>query len=210
MNISSKSTMIRMIFLVFLSINASSQNIDYQILKSIHLNRDVRLDPFSNIVSKSTSWISIAYPLSLGTAGLIQSDSALFVGGISAGIGLGFSSLVSIISKQTIQRTRPFETHSEIIPPFDLPNTSSFPSGHTTSAFETATHFSLTFRKWYFVVPAYAWAGTVAWSRLQQGVHYPSDVAAGAILGGLSAWLSFKANGWIGLKTKKFRRKILR
>ncbi|RYD90466.1 MAG: phosphatase PAP2 family protein, partial [Sphingobacteriales bacterium] len=35
----------------------------------------------------------------------------------------------------------------------------------------------------YVTVPAYAWAGSVAYSRMYLGKHYPSDIVAGAIVG---------------------------
>jgi membrane-associated phospholipid phosphatase len=62
----------------------------------------------------------------------------------------------------------------------------SFPSAHATTSFAAAQAFSA-------VAPAgplYAVAGAFALSRPYLGVHYPSDVAAGAVLGTLvaSAW----------------------
>ncbi|MFY7909200.1 MAG: phosphatase PAP2 family protein, partial [Emticicia sp.] len=63
-----------------------------------------------------------------------------------------------------------------------------------------ATSLSLTFRKWYVVIPAYTWASAAAYSRLHLGVHYPSDVLAGAAIGAGSAWLCYKANRWLQRK----------
>jgi undecaprenyl-diphosphatase len=49
---------------------------------------------------------------------------------------------------------------------------------------------SIQYKKWYVVVPAFAWAGSVGYSRLYLGEHYPTDVFAGAAIGIGSAYLS--------------------
>lgn len=64
----------------------------------------------------------------------------------------------------------------------------SFPSGHAALAFALATSWTLSHPKWYVGVPSYLWATGVAVSRVWLGVHYPSDVLVGAVLGGVVAW----------------------
>lgn len=58
----------------------------------------------------------------------------------------------------------------------------SFPSGHTSATFATATVLQRHFG-WKVGVPAYAFASYVAGSRLQENKHYASDVIVGAALG---------------------------
>ena len=77
------------------------------------------------------------------------------------------------------------------------------PSGHTSTAFATATSLSLAYPKWYVVAPSFIWAGTIGYSRMHLGVHYPSDVVVGALVGSGSAFLCYKANQWINKKRKK-------
>lgn len=60
----------------------------------------------------------------------------------------------------------------------------SFPSGHSMLAFAIATSWSLSQQRWYVVVPSALWATSVALSRVWLGVHYPSDILVGAVLGG--------------------------
>ena len=59
----------------------------------------------------------------------------------------------------------------------------AFPSGHATLSFAIATSWSLSHPKWYVIGPGATWAAAVSLSRVWLGVHYPSDVLAGAVLG---------------------------
>jgi undecaprenyl-diphosphatase len=62
-----------------------------------------------------------------------------------------------------------------------LPTSTSFPSGHAASSFAFATGVAL--EKPMIGIPLYGLAAAVAYSRVYVGVHYPSDVIAGAIVG---------------------------
>ena len=78
---------------------------------------------------------------------------------------------VTDLLKASVGRLRP-----------DGGNTLSFPSGHTSSAFAWAT-FIWRRHGWQWGLPAVAFATFVAASRVQERRHFPSDVAAGALLG---------------------------
>jgi membrane-associated phospholipid phosphatase len=67
----------------------------------------------------------------------------------------------------------------------------SFPSGHATLAFATATALDRETRAGWVPLVAYPLAALVGWSRVRDDQHWTSDVVAGAALG---AWTAAKAH----------------
>jgi len=141
-------------------------------------------------MSASTYLISGAVPVSLLTAGFIENNPGLKRKAYTVFGGIVVEIIISESLKSAINRKRPAEDYPLEIFPYRDMHGRSFPSGHTSMAFATATSLSLQFKKWYVVVPAYLWAGSVGYSRMYLGVHYPTDVLAGAIVGVGSAFLS--------------------
>ncbi|GAB2971723.1 hypothetical protein GCM10027049_01640 [Mucilaginibacter puniceus] len=70
-------------------------------------------------------------------------------------------------------------------------------------AFATATSLSLSFPKWYVIIPSYTYAAAIGYSRMYLGVHYPTDVLAGALLGTGTAFLTWKLQKILFKKNKK-------
>lgn len=77
---------------------------------------------------------------------------------------------------------RPRPTEVRLLLP--TPNFPSFPSGHAVAAFATATVLALAYRRPRVGLAALMGATLIAISRIYLGHHYPSDVVAGALLGG--------------------------
>ena len=100
---------------------------------------------------------------------------------IAASLGLStfILAFVVLILKFSIRRKRPEGEWGEI---YRSTDPHSFPSGHATRV------FFLTSMAWgiaplWFAILLTIWAPLVALSRIQTGLHYLSDVVAGAILG---------------------------
>ena len=99
--------------------------------------------------------------------------------------------------KFTFNRQRPYEKYPDLIHPIEKEIDPSFPSGHTAAAFSLATSLSITYPKWYVIAPSALWACGVGLSRINQGVHYPSDVLAGAAIGVGCAFVNVYVNRWL-------------
>jgi membrane-associated phospholipid phosphatase len=196
----------RIIFLLlFLPITLFSQNLDIRILRQINEHRNTHLDGTFKTISNSVSPISIGVPILMLGTGLIEKDQELKQKGLVIAESFLVTTLVSTGLKHAVNRARPFETYPDI-QKLSAGGSSSFPSGHTSDAFSTATSLSLAFPKWYVIAPSYTYAALVGYSRMHLGVHYPSDVLAGAIVGAGSAYLCYKAQKWINHRNRKNRK----
>lgn len=98
-------------------------------------------------------------------------------------VSIAFSTerTIYFVLKNTLKRRRPPEVvphFSSLVTPSDQ---FSFPSGHTMAAFLLAGLASNYFGSTAY--PLYLWATAVGASRVILGVHFPSDIVAGATLG---------------------------
>ncbi len=175
--------------------NSFSQNWDINLLTSINENESSFKNSFCTVISNSVVVFNIAAPLSVFTAGVIRHDKQLKTDAIFMVGGYLVSSIVTQGLKAIIERPRPFITYPYIVKRTEGGGY-SFPSGHTSAAFCTATSLSLLFPKWYVIAPCYLYAASVGYARMYQGVHYPTDVIVGAIVGAGSAWLAYKVEKW--------------
>lgn len=192
-----------LIFILFaLSFNCFSQNADIELLRDINLNRNKNFDGGFQFISNTTGIVSFGVPAVVLGTGLIMNDSTIKHKGILLVTSLALTSGITVIMKYSINRQRPFKTYPDI-EKMSSAGSKSFPSGHTSEAFSTATSLSLAFPKWYVIAPSYLWASSVGYSRMHLGVHYPSDVAVGALVGAGSAFLCYKAQKWLNKNRNK-------
>lgn len=96
--------------------------------------------------------------------------------------------------KYSVKRNRPFRTlnNVNITDTSNVKGTYSFPSGHASGSFAIATLLTLRYPdKPVLIAGLYTYALTVALGRLYWGVHYPSDVFTGMLVGAGSAALIY-------------------
>jgi membrane-associated phospholipid phosphatase len=167
---------------IVLLASSNAQNADINLLKRLYDTHDPGIDNFFVGLSHSAAPVSITTPITFFTVGAIKKNDKIKWNSYEQAGAIILSSLISVSFKYSVDRERPYEKYSFILPKIKE-HTPSFPSGHTTSAFTTATLLTLQYPKWYIAVPAYAWASTIAYSRMRLGVHYPSDVLGGIIIG---------------------------
>ncbi|MEX2596162.1 MAG: phosphatase PAP2 family protein [Salibacteraceae bacterium] len=175
---------------------ATAQNPDIDALQAIHVHRNKTLDKPFYFLDQSAAPLSVAAPIALSGIGFLMKDTSLVYKSAFIVESMAVSAFITLAMKHSIKRPRPFERYPFIEKPFGE-FSPSFPSGHTSNIFASATSISMAFPKWYVGVPAFIWAGGVGYSRLHSGQHYPSDVLVGAAVGAGSAWLSAKLNEWI-------------
>lgn len=180
-----------------------AQNFDINLLKPINKNETGFKNKYLELNASSVSVLSVGIPAGIALAGFIQHDKQLQRDALYMGGAFVVNGIITQATKRIINRQRPFEKYSFIIKRDDESGGLSFPSGHTSTAFGTATSIALRYRKWYFVAPSYLFATSVAWARMYQGVHYPSDVFAGAVIGAGSAWAGYKIQKWMNRKHRK-------
>ena len=180
-----------------------SQNTDIRLLRSVYTQEALRSDGFFRLISDSEVYLVVGTPLIVAAAGVISHDKNTIRNAVVIMESVVVNVAVTNALKYSVNRERPFITYHDIIRKTD-PLGPSFPSGHTSNAFATAASLSLTYPEWYVIIPSFAYAGTVAYSRMHLGVHYPSDVAAGALIGAGCAYLTFKVNKLL-LNKRKLR-----
>ncbi len=203
-----------LIILLLLCVKVShlySQNLDIDILKSInHIEAGQGFNDAMLIITNSTPYAEVGGVLVSGLVGWINDDDKLKELSSTTAMALVANLLFTNAIKSAVNRPRPMVTYPDIIINRGIVlNARSFPSGHTSSTFTFATSLSIAYPKWYVIVPAYAWASTVAFTRLYLGVHYPSDVLGGICVGVGSAFLSHEIKKWYqnGYRNKKIRPK---
>jgi len=158
------------------------QQFDDRILLDIQNTRTPEQTDVFMFLSKTYRYGDIGVPAGLFLDGVISRNEAMRQNSLFVASSTAISYGLEFLIKHIVKRRRPFIQNLNIVPVYRAGST-SFPSGHASTTFSTATALVMTYPKWYVIVPALFWAGSVSYSRMYLGVHYPTDVAAGAALG---------------------------
>ena len=173
-----------------------SQNPDIWLTERINSwdSRGVR--QFSRAVVNSEVAVALAVPAGIAIYGLCCDEKKYLNDAVVICASIAGSYALTQAFKLMIDRQRPYEKYPERIVCRDPSSSSSFPSSHTSVAFALATTLSLQYPRWEVIVPSMLWASAVGFARINQGVHYPSDVFGGMVLGAGTAYLSYRINKW--------------
>ena len=190
-----------LIILILWPLCLFSQNIDIRLLRYINSPEALPSDGLFRFVSNSEVYVALGVPAGLAVGGFIKGDNEVIRNAAVMLVSAAVTAGITEALKYSINRDRPFVTYPDILKKSSA-GSPSFPSGHTSSAFAAATSISLSYPKWYIIAPSYLWAGTVGYSRMDLGVHYPSDVLAGAVIGSGCAYLTYKINQMLNPKRR--------
>ena len=167
--------------------------LDIQLLRGLYENRNPIFDSTFIVITDSAAALAFGIPGVLIIAGLLRKNRRQWVNALTVIIAVAIAAIVANIIKFSLDTPRPYEIYP-FIEKLSSGGSPSFPSGHTTDAFAFAVAAGLVYSKWYILLPGLIWATLVGISRMWLGVHYPSDVIAGAILGTACALLYFGLN----------------
>jgi len=164
------------------------QSIDYTILNFIYNNcRTAWLDVLMPLISKlgdfGAIWIALAICF------LISRKYRKTGIALCCTLMLDFIGCNGIL-KPFVARIRPFDIDTAIQLLIPRPTDFSFPSGHTAAAFATVSALYFCRRKLW--IATLVLALLIAFSRLYLYVHYPSDVAAGILIGFFFGFIGYK------------------
>ena len=152
---------------------------------------------YNKVISRSEPYVAVGVPVAMALAAWIKDDRDLLKDAVYVGTSVAGAFAVTYGLKYIVGRDRPYERYPDRVHPYSLEDSPSFPSGHTATAFALATSLSIRYPKWYVIAPTALWACSVGISRMNEGVHYPSDVLAGAALGAGFAVANVYINKWL-------------
>jgi undecaprenyl-diphosphatase len=156
----------------------------------------------SNQLDNLMYWMSNEYiwvPFYLSLIGLLiyffRKKSVVIM--LSLVLLITASDQVSGMIKHSVKRPRPChntEIAAQVHTVKDCGGKYGFISSHAANTFALATFLTLLLvsRYEYIGLLFFAWAALVSYSRIYLGVHYPTDIAGGALLGILFGWIFFR------------------
>jgi membrane-associated phospholipid phosphatase len=158
------------------------QQFDENVLIDLAKTRTPAQTEVAMFLSRNYRIIDVGIPAGLLIGGWATNNKEMRQNSLYVFSSTLISYSVTELIKHIVKRPRPFVRNLKIVAVYDATN-SSFPSGHSSSTIGAATALSIAYPKWYVVAPSFLWAGATCYSRMYLGVHYPTDVTAGALLG---------------------------
>lgn len=179
------------------ALGIQAQNWDINTLHRINSWDGKFVRNYSKVFSKSAPYISIGVPVGMAVYAGFSKDKELLKDAVYIGTTVAEAVVITYGLKYAVGRERPYDRYPDRVHAYSHESSGSFPSGHTAAAFSLATSLSIQYPKWYVIAPSALWACSVGFSRMNEGVHYPSDVAAGAVIGAGCAVANVYVNRWL-------------
>lgn len=187
-------------FVCFLSLLVSGawgQNWDINTVHRVNSWDGKFIRNYNKVISRTEPYVAIGVPVAMTVTAWAKHDKQLLKDAVYVGTSVAGAFVVTYGMKYLVDRQRPYERYPDRVHAYSHENSPSFPSGHTATAFALATSLSVKYPKWYVIAPSAVWACSVGVSRMNEGVHYPSDVLAGAAIGAGCAVANIYINRWL-------------
>ncbi|HMS64985.1 MAG TPA: phosphatase PAP2 family protein [Ignavibacteria bacterium] len=172
----------------------NEKNIDIKIFRFFNNINSSFVNSLVNVTNRSIIPVSIGTPVIMYAASRINENSYDESSSILLALSEVTNGLVTHGLKYAVKRKRPFKTLNNV----QLNDTNyekdtySFPSGHSSASFAIATSLTLRYPDDPVLITGlFTYATIVSLGRIYWGVHYPSDVFAGMLIGAGSAALIY-------------------
>ncbi|WP_297274039.1 phosphatase PAP2 family protein [uncultured Bacteroides sp.] len=175
----------------------AAQNWDINTLHKVNSWDGNFVRNYNKIISRTEPYVAVGVPVAMALAAWIKNDKNLLKDAVYVGTSVAGAFVVTYGMKYLVDRQRPYDRYPDRVHAYSHESSPSFPSGHTATAFALATSLSVKYPKWYVIAPSALWACSVGVSRMNEGVHYPSDVLAGAFVGAGCAVANIYINRWL-------------
>lgn len=196
-----KDCMKRTLFFLFLAslfaCDLCAQNWDINTLHKVNSWDGKFVRNYNKVISRTEPYVAIGVPVAMALTAWIKNDRDLLKNAVYVGTSVAGAFAVTYGMKYLVDRQRPYDRYPDRVHAYSRESSPSFPSGHTATAFALATSLSVKYPKWYVIAPSALWACSVGVSRMNEGVHYPSDVLAGAVIGAGCAVVNIYVNRWL-------------
>ena len=159
-----------------------AHSVDVAAYQAVAATSTPALDGPLRVLSGAANYsrLSMAAAGLLALAGGARGRRAAVAGLASVAVA---SATANVVAKLATRRRRPARVDLGVLEArhVPMPESTSFPSGHSASAFAFSSGVAHVWPS--AAVPLRALAAVVAYSRVHTGVHYPGDVLAGSVLG---------------------------
>lgn len=175
----------------FLPVSAQN-DLDTRLFLSINSRQDPSGTGIVEILDLSSIPAFAAVPTGFVLVGYAAQSPKTVRAGVLSGVGQASALGFTILLKALTDRPRPFEA----LPAVNVKHRwsavgGSFPSGHASQAYAIATALSLHYRSAAVTIPLFIWATAIGYGRVYLGLHYPSDVLGGMLIGSAAGFLAW-------------------
>lgn len=192
-----KRWMIVWSLLVAMVVSVQAQNWEINTVHRVNSWNGKFIRNYNKVISRTEPYLAVGVPVVMAVAAWVKHDKELLKNAVYVGTSVAGTFALTYGMKYLVDRRRPYERYPDRVHPYSTENSPSFPSGHTATAFALATSLSIKYPKWYVIAPSALWACSVGVSRMNEGVHYPTDVLAGAAIGAGFAVANVYINRWL-------------